>query len=255
MRFLRRLILLILFLGVAGLIVAFTLPADLALRWFKPNLGPVQVAGVSGTLWHGRAASVTVFGTPVGALDWQVDKAPVLLRQIVARLNLSGGSITAKGEVMRDPDGSIAADNVDFAFPAELAAPALDIPSLKLLGRVDGHIDEARLAGGWVHGARGKARWRDAGVTGEAEARFGDLTVEFASKGDHSIAGTVKDDGTSGLIVDGQFVVQGGQFDVTARLSARNGDPQVQEALRYIGQLQPDGSSLLKIHGQLFKLL
>ena len=37
-------------------------------------------------------------------------------------------------------------------------------------------------------------------------------------------------------------------------LFARNEDLQLREALQYIGEPQPDGTSLLKIHGQLYKL-
>ena len=42
--------------------------------------------------------------------------------------------------------------------------------------------------------------------------------------------------------------------DVDANLSARDGNAQVVEALRYIGEPQADGSSHLIIHGKLFKL-
>lgn len=254
MKLLRRLFLLLLVLAAIGGIVAWTLPADLALRWFKPDLGPLQLSGVSGTVWKGRAASVSAFNTTLGTLDWSVQKTPLLLRQVAARVGLSGGAVRVDGDLTRDSDGSVLLRAMDFAFPAELAAPALDIPSLKLHGRIEGRLDEARLAAGWVSGARGTARWREAAVSGEAEARLGEMIAEFASQPDGSIAGTIKDDGSSNLEIAGQFTVQSGQFNATARLVARNSDPQVAEALRYVGEIQPDGSSLLKIHGQLFKL-
>ena len=43
-------------------------------------------------------------------------------------------------------------------------------------------------------------------------------------------------------------------FAANAVLSARNGDPGVQETLRHIGEPQPDGSSKLAIRGRMFKL-
>lgn len=254
MKLLRRLFLLLLVLVLIGVVVAWTLPADLALRWLKPNLGPLQLSGVSGTVWQGRASSAVAFGTPLGALDWTVEKSPLLLRRVVARVGLGGGALVLDGDVTRDADGSVLVQNATFALPAETAAPALDIPALKLHGRIEGRIDEARLANGWVSGARGSARWREAAVSGQAEASLGELLADFASQPDGSIAGTVKDDGSSNLEVAGQFVISSGKFSATARLVARNGDMQVAEALRYVGEPQPDGSSLLKISGQLFKL-
>jgi hypothetical protein len=254
MKLLRRLFLLLLVLVLIGAVVAWTLPADLALRWLRPNLGPLQLSGVSGTVWQGRASSAAAFGTPLGALEWSVQKSPLLLRRVVARVGLAGGALVLDGDVTRDADGSVLVQNATFALPAETAAPALDIPALKLHGRIEGRIDEARLAKGWVSGARGSARWREAAVSGQAEASLGELLAEFTSQPDGSIAGTVKDDGSSNLEVAGQFVIDSGQFSATARLVARNGDTQVAEALRYVGEPQPDGSSLLKINGKLFKL-
>jgi hypothetical protein len=214
----------------------------------------VRISSLGGTVWEGRASGVSAFGKPIGTIDWTIEEAPVLFRRVVAKFALGGGSISATGDATRDADGSILVQNVKFSFPAELSAPALDIPALKLLGTIDGQLTEGRVVGGWINGARGNARWRDAGVIGEAEARFGDVLSEFASAPDGSIAGTVKDDGTSSLVVDGQFVVRSGEFDATVRLGARAEDVQLREALRYIGEPQPDGTSLLKIHGQLLKL-
>ena len=62
MKLLRRLFLLLLVLVLIGGVVAWTLPADLALRWLKPNLGPLQLSGVSGTVWQGRASTAVAFG-------------------------------------------------------------------------------------------------------------------------------------------------------------------------------------------------
>lgn len=91
-------------------------------------------------------------------------------------------------------------------------------------------------------------------MTGSAEARFSDILADFASQPDGSITGTVADDGRGNLEVNGQFKLATTGFDVEAFLAARNNDARVQEALRYVGQAQADGSSHLVIHGQLFKL-
>lgn len=250
----RKLVALLLILLLIAAVVFWTLPAQLAYRWAAPQLGPVQLQDIAGTLWDGRAGNVSAFGQSLGSLEWQVAKWPLLTRRVEAQLNLSGGQISAKGQAAREADGTLRAIGVEFRLPAPLAEPALDIPALKLHGEIVGRIDDATLRGGWVDGARGTARWTHAGVSGQAEARFGDLLAEFASQADGSIKGTVKDDASSNLAVAGQFVVHAGQFDAQATLSARNEDLQLREALQYIGEPQPDGTSLLKIHGQLYKL-
>jgi hypothetical protein len=254
MKFLRALFLLLVVLVLLGAVVAFTLPARIAYQWAAPRLGPVRLEGIDGSVWDGSADSLSVFNQPLGAIQWQLARWPLLSRRVEADVALSGGAVQAKGHVVRDALGELHANAVEFQFPATLAEPAVDIPALKLQGEIVGRLEEATLRGGWVAGAHGAARWQHAGVSGQAEARFGDLLIDFASQPDGSIAGTVKDDQSSNLAVNGQFVVHAGEFDAQAVLTARNEDMNVREALQYIGQPQPDGSSLLKIHGQLYKL-
>jgi general secretion pathway protein N len=141
-----------------------------------------------------------------------------------------------------------------FRIPADLLSPVIDVPSLKLVGSVTGTLAQVTLGNGWVSDASGNARWSEAGVTGSAEARFSDILAEFASQPDGSISGTVADDGRGNLEVNGQFKLAVSGFNAEAFLSARNDDVRVQEALRYVGQPQADGSSHLVIQGQLFKL-
>jgi len=124
---------------------------------------------------------------------------------------------------------------------------------LQLLGDLDVTITQARLRGAWLDAANGSVHWRNAAVAGAAQAQLGDLEATFASAADGSIAGNVRDLGGP-LQLSGTFKVCAGSYDAEAKLVARDANAQVTEALRYIGEPQADGSSLLKIHGQLFKL-
>jgi general secretion pathway protein N len=239
---------------VVGGVIAWTMPADVAYRYVSSQLGPVSLVGVRGTVWQGHADGVSVFGRDLGELDWQIDKAPLFARRIHADLRIRGADIDTSGLIERDSDGRITAHDVRFRVPASLMSPVLDVPSLKLVGTITGTFAKVSVFDGLISDANGSARWSDAGVSGAAEARFSDILAEFASKPDGSIGGTVADDGKGNLEVSGQFTMAATGFQVEAFLAARNDDPRVQEALRYVGQPQADGASHLVISGQLFKL-
>ena len=245
--------LLILVVIVAG-VIAWTLPADVAYRYVASQLGPVSLIGVRGTVWQGHADGVSVFGRDLGELDWRVDKAPLFARRVHADLRIRGADIDTSGLVERAADGRITAHDVRFRIPAALMSPVLDVPSLKLLGTITGTFAKVSFFDGLISDANGTAQWTEAGVSGAAEARFSDILAEFASKPDGSIAGTVADDGKGNLEVNGSFTIATTGFQAEAFLAARNDDPRVQEALRYVGEPQADGSSHLLINGQLFKL-
>jgi general secretion pathway protein N len=254
MKLFRNLILIVIILLVIAGVVAVTCPADYAYRLVANRLGALKLGGVSGSIWNGHAASAQVFGQELGALDWQLQAAPLLSRELIAHVDLNGGAVKATGIVDRGADGTISVRDATFQMPARMAAPALDIPALDLLGEIDGKLTQAQLRGVWVDGASGSLRWNHAAVAGAAQAQFGDLEATFSSAPDGSIAGVVHDLGGP-LQVNGTFKVAAGSFDAEAKLAARDGNPQVMEALSYIGQLQADGTSLLLIHGGLFKLL
>ncbi len=254
MKILKWLFVLLAVLVVVAGVVAWTMPADVAYRYLASRLGPVSLVGVRGTVWDGHADGVSVFGRDLGELDWRVEKAPLFMRSVHADLRIRGADIDTSGLIERDSDGRIRAHDVRFRVPATLFSPALDVPSLKLLGTVTGTFREITLFNGLLADASGNARWTDAGVSGSAEARFSDIIAEFASKPDGTVAGTIADDGKGNLEVNGSFSIAATGFQAEAFLAARNDDPRVQEALRYVGQPQADGSSHLLINGQLFKL-
>jgi hypothetical protein len=158
--------------------------------------------------------------------------------------------VEVAGVFTRGP-GTLALRDVRFRLPADAIGPVLDQGALHLLGTLAGVVDQATLAGGRITDASGSLRWSDAGVSGAADARFSEILATFAADPGGGIAGTLHDDGTGPLALQGRFTVSAVSFDLEATLRARDGDPAMAAALRRIGEPQPDGSSRLEIHQRL----
>jgi hypothetical protein len=254
MRVVKILLAVVALLVAAALVLAWTLPGDIAWRYANRLPGPVALTGIRGTVWNGHADGLSVFGRDLGELDWQVAKWPMLRGRVVADLRIKGADIDATGVATRERGGAIELRDVRFRAPASVVEPVVDLPDLHLVGVVDGVLAQARIEGSTVRDAAGNLRWSEAGVSGAAEARFSDVLADFSTRPDGTITGSVRDDGQGNLEIDGGFTVAGNAYDAQVRLAARNEDPRVLETLRYIGQPQADGSSLLVIHGRLFRL-
>jgi hypothetical protein len=254
MRALKILAVLFLLLLIVGAVLVWTLPADVAYRQGAKYLGPVVLSGVRGTIWDGHADGISVFGRDLGEIDWQMTKSALLRGHVSADMRIQGTDVDAAGVVEREDAGTFTVRDVRFRFPAALMTPALDIPDLNLLGTVSGVVAKATLRDGFLRTATGDARWSEAGVTGQAEARFADVLAEFTAQPDGSIAGTAHDDGTGNLAINATFRAAMDGFQAQAILSARNDDPQVLDTLRHVGEPQPDGSSKLVVNGRMFKL-
>ncbi len=250
MRWLKALLALLVVLLAAAAIVVWTLPADVGYRFGARFVAPAVLTGLRGTVWDGHADGVSVLGVDLGELDWHARKWPLLGGQFVADLRLAGADVEVAGLFTRGP-GTLALRDVRFRVPADAIGPVLDNGALRLLGTLGGVVDQATLAGGRITDASGSLRWSDAGVSGAADARFSEILATFAADPGGGIAGTLHDDGTGPLALQGRFTVSAVSFDLEATLRARDGDPAMAAALRRIGEPQPDGSSRLEIHQRL----
>ncbi|HEY6985274.1 MAG TPA: type II secretion system protein N, partial [Rhodanobacteraceae bacterium] len=217
-------------------------------------LGPVVLSGVRGTLWNGHADGISVFGRDLGEIDWRIAKTALLRGHVAADVRVQGTDVDAAGLVERDEPGALTLRDIRFRFPAHLLEPALDEPDVSLLGVISGAVSEASLRDGFLQSATGNARWSEAGVNAGTETRFADILADFAAQPNGGLAGTAHDDGTGNLAVTAKFRAGIDGFEVDSVLRARNGDPQVEDTLRYVGNPQADGSSKLVVRGRLFKL-
>lgn len=249
-----RLLLILFLLGlllVAGMVAL--MPARFAVAWLGDRLGPVKLEDVSGTIWKGRAGVLALRGEGLGALDWKVHPLALLSARLDLDLDLSGGDYVGSTFASLG-GGRLRLQQAQLSMDAQKLQPALDIPSLLLRGRVEFTLAEAELVGGFPRQLRGEAYWRDAAVAGEAEALLGTLRAEFQTAADGAIIGSVQDEGGP-LSLEGQFRAALTGYEADAVLMARDGNPQVIKALRYIGEVQPDGSSVLQVRGRLLPFL
>lgn len=229
-------------------ILAWTCPADFAYRQLAAALEPLRLHDVSGTLWQGRAERAEFLGQPLGSLQWRVDAWPLLHATLAAHVDLDGPSMTASGNVERSRD-AIAVAGASLHLPARVAAPAFAIPTLDLLGAIDIDVSRAVLRNLRLEAASGSATWREAAVAGAAQAALGDLRATFSADGAGGIAGQVRDLGGP-LAADGTFTADLVRYHARVRLAPRGDNPQLSEALQYVGQPQADGSRDLEIEGR-----
>lgn len=241
------LILLVVLLLLAVLIALF--PARVAVDWMGPRLGALQLDDVSGSVWHGQARDARVHGEPIGTVGWRIHPLALLQRRLDVDLDIDGVEFRGAGFISAGQDLVVMRD-ARLAMSARRLEPVLDVPALTLHGTVEIELARAELVNNFPRLLEGRATWHDAAVDGAAAAQLGDLIAEFQTASDGALIGTVFDNGGP-LALDGQFKVGFTGYEVEAVLEPRDGNPQVAEALRYVGERQPDGSSLLQVRGQL----
>ena len=250
MKLIRNLLLLLLALALIAVLVLAFLPAKTALGFLGGRLGPVQLGEVSGTVWKGQAEPASINGQPIGTLGWRLHPLGLLAARVDADLTLTGDTYNGNGTVSVQRDRTLRVRDLHLVMPANKLQPLVDIPALVFRGDVQVDVDSAELRGGFPTQVKGRATWKNASVAGSAEAQFGDIVTDFASAPGGGIAGTVSDGGGP-LQAQGSYTASLVGYDADISLRARDGNPQVLEALQYIGAPQPDGSARLVIRGRL----
>lgn len=244
----KLLIVLLVVLGLLALL-AWKMPASLALGLAGGTLEPLRLDGVSGTLWRGQALDARVLGEPIGRLQWTLAPMALLRGGLDVDFMLDGERYAGSGHLMRR-DGRLRFEHTDIELPAATLAPLVDLPSLDLRGRVRLVLDHAELLDGVPVMLSGSALWQEAAVSGAAAASLGEITATFEGSVGKGFRGVLDDNGGP-LDVDGGFQAGFTGYSVDVRLKARPGHPQVEQALRYVGQPQADGSVRLLVEGGL----
>lgn len=242
--------------GAALLALAFvvmallwTAPADIAYQALRSRLGGWQAQGLSGSLWQGRAEQVALHGMPLGVLEWSVSRSAFFAGTTRGSASLRGSGIALDLDFERNGRTAILR-NVALKLPAQFLAPAIALPGLSPLGEVEANLTEMELNDGFLTRAIGGFEWRGVGVSGAAEGSIGDIVAEFGSAADGGLLLVLRDRNAR-LGVDGRVRFRGPTFELDVNLTPRQSNLQLFEVLRLIGQRNPDGSTLLRVRGQM----
>ncbi|WP_158972730.1 type II secretion system protein N [Paraglaciecola sp. L3A3] len=161
--------------GAACLVIYFVflvvkLPAVQVLP--KLQLPPeVQVSGVSGTIWNGKAQRISYLGFPVEDVEWSLSFMSLLIKDI--NLEVKAGSVRQPEQIaisgqIQFSGNHIQADTLQTYVPADLVMMSLPLPiPLMAEGRFKVELDT--LDYDFQTGCQaltGKGQWLNAKVAG-----------------------------------------------------------------------------------------
>lgn len=248
MRFLRFVGILLVIVLVLGAVLFWTAPAEIAYRFARHRIAAIELQGIKGSVWNGSAERAISFGQDLGRVDWTLEKAPLLRGDYAGTLKITGERLDASAQ-LAGGNRDLALKNLKARIPADVIGPAIDIPALQFLGTIVLDVAEATIKDGLLQTATGSAQWDDMGIRGAAVAALPGLRADFAPNGE-GIRATLRDLGGT-LAVDGTVDIANGRFLSESRIAVREPNPQLEELLKYVGQREPDGSSYLRIEGEL----
>jgi general secretion pathway protein N len=223
---------------LARMPAAWVLPARAA-QW--------TCASIDGSLWSGTCAGLTVSGTPLGDMSWQLHPLRLLTGRLAAHLTLSHGPADAAADVELTFGQRLTARNVVADLPLD---PAL-LPSVppNVHGRAHVELALAQVQHGVIRQLQGRIEARNLEERSGNNTALGSYSVSFPG-GSGDPVGTLRDlegplalEGTLRLTPAPGFELEG---VIAARRSA---PPELVNSLRFLGSPDATGRRPFSLSG------
>ena len=231
----------------AAAFVAIVL-ARMPAAWVLPARGPQWAcASIDGSLWGGICAGLTVSGTPLGDMSWELHPLRLLTGRLAAHLTLSHGPGDAAADVELTFGQRLTARNVHADLPLD---PAL-LPSVpaNLHGRAHLELTLVEVQRGVIRQLQGRIDARNLEERSGNNTPLGSYSVSFPG-GSGDPVGTLRD-------LEGPLALEGTLrltpapgFELEGVIAARHGaPPELVNSLRFLGSPDATGRRPFSLSG------
>ena len=222
--------------------------ARMPAAWVVPARGTQWAcASIDGSLWSGSCAGLTVSGTPLGDMSWELHPLRLLAFRLAAHLTLSHGPADAAADVEVTFGQRLTARNVIADLPLD---PAL-LPSVpaNLHGRAHVDLALAQVQRGVIRQLQGRIEARNLEERSGNNTALGSYSVSFPG-GSGDPVGTLRD-------LEGPLALEGTLrltpapgFELEGVIAARRGaPPELVNSLRFLGSPDATGRRPFSLSG------
>ena len=202
------------------LCLAIALVVNLPLRQVLPYIklpNTVRLAGVSGTVVHGKAREINVNQFPLRDVSYRFKPSCIALLKLCYQVDYAQG-VTEVGYDLLNGDTEVSQARVEY--PATQLAGFFPNMIVQPEGRLELIVDDMAIVAGKPAAMSGKLIWRDLGMqSDEATLNIGDYQVDFS--GNQQQYDFKLSDLDASLEVDGKGDVSSdGQYRVDIKISS-----------------------------------
>lgn len=222
--------------------------ARMPAAWVVPARGPQWACtSIEGSLWSGACVGLTVSGTPLGDLTWELHPLRLAAGRLAAHLTVSHGPADAAADVELTFGQRLTARNVVADLPLD---PAL-VPSVppNLHGRAHVELALAEVQRGVIRQLQGRIEARNLEERSGNNTALGSYSVSFPG-GSGDPVGTLRD-------LEGPLALEGTLrltpapgFELEGVIAARQGaPPELVNSLRFLGSPDATGRRPFSLSG------
>lgn len=246
------------FTALASYIVLLmaTIPANTVSGFINENT-PVKIRGVSGTLWDGKAFSVSINNSiQLQTTEWSFNVWKLLVGQISIDVETQYLNHNINSEIGISFLGRHFINNLSAKIPAKEIGQLAQIPLAQLSGVFSLNIEHAHWKRGELPVATGKMDWKDAAITVADTASLGNVSIVLSESDQRLLnaditnqGGDIKISGSAELVPEADYALN---LKLTPTPSANN---NIKQSLGLFAQKQNNGDYVLKKSGPLSQIM
>lgn len=238
-------------LGVGAFVIfaLVTLPASIVLS--RLGSAGIAAAGVSGSIWKGKAQVLQIAGVQVGSVEWNLHVLPLFTLHVNADVKVTRVDGFATAALSVGPSGNVTLKGLTASLPLQ----ALPNIAPGWAATLNGKFTRLTLEKGWPTHVEGSLDAID--VTGPARrpANVGSYRIVFdpAASTAEMIQGAIADAGDGPLQINGTVRLKTDRsYEIDALVAARaNASRDLARAMEYMGPPDAQGRRQFSMAGAL----
>jgi general secretion pathway protein N len=228
-------------------ILLVTFPARVAYQWFAPP--DVQLSGISGSIWSGRALQGMTAGAYLQDIEWRLRPAELLTGKLGFAASARPASGTFKTNISVGLGNTLTLSDLSGNLPLDMVHPAFQKGGIS--GDLALQFSSLILRNGLPVAADGSVTVTNLYSPQLSAAQLGDYRADFQTS-DDGVTGSVED--LAGVLdVNGMITLSSDRtYTLIGEVAARPGaPPSIEQQLRFLGSADERGLRPFRFEGRL----
>lgn len=211
---------------------------------------PLEVYGLSGSLWNGEAKRISYAGKHFDQVGWEFHPIAILTGKFSMSLRFKNIEGDASGLFSYGFTGDLTAENLRVNMQASEVLKLAKIPAFKLGGEFKINLSRVVLSDKRLAFASGRMLWAEAKSIFPQKLDLGNLVVDLSTGEDDVITAALNDGGGALELGGGLTLAPDGKYNFNGLFAAREGRQSILgRALGFMGRYDANGKAVLKKTG------
>ncbi len=234
----------------------FTAPAAPVLNMLLEQGPQFRIQGISGTLWNGRAQSITIKSShTLTNLNWSFTFWRLLTGELAINFDTKYKNQPVSGSVGIGLGNTVNLRDIRAKLDARSVGTMAGMPLGELSGIISVDLDNAYWDQETVPTANGTINWDKAAVTVAEKAELGNVSIILSESDNNPLIAKISNKGGH-LKLNGQVVVnEDGKYSLELKLlPVTDASNNLKSSLAMFAKKQSDGNYVIKNSGNLQQL-